>query len=367
MPQKNKRAKLFLRVGYIFIVLAYLLTCLVPFLNPGKFWFIAVLGLAFPFLLVMVFICLIVSAIIRSKWFFLSLAALLISWQQLSVLFKIRFPKEFNEQKKEASLRVLSWNVSRWTESENSMKEKQGNSFRRLMMDAIQNENADVLCLQEFFECYAPDFFPDNIRPLEKMGYKYHFFSPASKIVNDLFQTGLVIFSKYPIVDSAYFKTVGGGHSEGFSYADIKFQNKKIRFFNTHLESIGMNRQDYGDVGRTETVRSIFGKIKRSYYLRSRQASQLRQEMDRSPHPVIFCGDVDDVPNSYTYFKIKGGLQDAFLKKGSGLGRTFQFVSPTLRIDYMMAGKQFKIEQFTKLNYKYSDHYPQLMDVSLSK
>mgnify|MGYP003949570147 CR=1 FL=1 len=89
--------------------------------------------------------------------------------------------------------------------------------------------------------------------------------------------------------------------------------------------------------------------------------------MNKSPHPVVFCGDVDDVPNSYVYFKIKGNLQDAFLKKGLGLGRTFQFFSPTLRIDYIMADKRLKVEQFTRLGYPYSDHYPQVMDVSFAK
>lgn len=364
-PKTKNRISWLVHVLYFSLVFCYLLVCLVPFIDPSKFWFVAVLGLGFPFLLALILISVLVQAIKRSKWIFLSLIALLISWQQLSVFFRIRFHTQFTEQKKQTSLRVLSWNVSRWTESENSMKEKQGDSYRGLMLDAIQKENPDILCLQEFFQCYAPDYFPDNIGPLEKMGYKYHYFSPASKIVNDLFQTGLSVFSKYPILDSAYFKTVEGGHSEGFSYVDIQFQNKTIRFFNTHLESIGMNRSDYGEVGKTETAKSILSKIKRSYYFRTQQATQLRQEMNRSPHPVIFCGDVDDVPNSYVYFKLRANMQDAFLEKGSGLGRTFQFVSPTLRIDYMMADEQFKIEQFSKLSYKYSDHYPQIMDLSL--
>jgi endonuclease/exonuclease/phosphatase family metal-dependent hydrolase len=365
MPGKNKSKRyIIFLIFYFGVTFLYLLVSLVPFLNPARFWFIAALGLVFPALFAVMFFCLVVTAIMRSKWFVLSLAALLISLQQLSALFGINLTKDIGD-KKDASLRVLSWNVSRWTENENSMKGKPENSFRNQMLDAIRIQGADVICLQEFFECYAPKFFPDNIQPLEKMGYKYHYFSPASKTVNNLFQTGLAIFSKYPIIDSAYFKTIKGGHSEGFSYADIKFQNKTIRFFNTHLESIGMNRSDYREVGKTETARSIFSKLKRGYYLRSQQAVQLRQEMDKSPYPIVFCGDVDDVPNSYVYFKIKGNMQDAFLKKGLGLGRTFQFVSPTLRIDYMMADKRFKIEQFAKLDYKYSDHYAQIMDVSL--
>jgi hypothetical protein len=32
-----------------------------------------------------------------------------------------------------------------------------------------------------------------------------------------------------------------------------------------------------------------------------------------------------------------------------------------------MADKQTKIEQFSKLDYKYSDHYPQVADISFGK
>ncbi|HJY22159.1 MAG TPA: hypothetical protein VJ279_04700, partial [Hanamia sp.] len=66
----------------------------------------------------------------------------------------------------------------------------------------------------------------------------------------------------------------------------------------------------------------------------------------------------NDVPNSSTYFKIKDNYQDAFLKKGSFLGRTFRFISPTLRIDYILADKRFKVNQFQTIHVPYSDHYP---------
>ncbi|MBK7123675.1 MAG: hypothetical protein IPH68_13225 [Chitinophagaceae bacterium] len=60
----------------------------------------------------------------------------------------------------------------------------------------------------------------------------------------------------------------------------------------------------------------------------------------------MICGDFNDVPNSYTYFTLKGNLQDAFLKKGSGFGRTLNFISPTLRIDYILADKELEIDRF---------------------
>ncbi|MBL7731929.1 MAG: endonuclease/exonuclease/phosphatase, partial [Chitinophagaceae bacterium] len=75
----------------------------------------------------------------------------------------------------------------------------------------------------------------------------------------------------------------------------------------------------------------------------------------------------NDVPNSYTYFTIKGNLQDAFLKKGFGIGRTFSAISPTLRIDYILADRSFRVKQFNRIIKKLSDHYMLVTDLELKK
>jgi endonuclease/exonuclease/phosphatase family metal-dependent hydrolase len=87
--------------------------------------------------------------------------------------------------------------------------------------------------------------------------------------------------------------------------------------------------------------------------------------MQDSPYPNLFCGDLNDVPNSYAYFQVKGKMQDAFLKKGFGIGRTFSALSPTLRIDYIMADPTFRIRQFKRIVKEYSDHYMLVADVGL--
>jgi endonuclease/exonuclease/phosphatase (EEP) superfamily protein YafD len=84
-----------------------------------------------------------------------------------------------------------------------------------------------------------------------------------------------------------------------------------------------------------------------------------------SPYPVLFCGDLNDVPNSYTYFTVRGDMQDAFLKKGFGIGRTFSAISPTLRIDYIFADDNFKIIQFNRLVKHYSDHFMLVADIEM--
>jgi endonuclease/exonuclease/phosphatase family metal-dependent hydrolase len=81
--------------------------------------------------------------------------------------------------------------------------------------------------------------------------------------------------------------------------------------------------------------------------------------------PEIICGDYNDVPNSYTYFRIRGDRRDAFVEKEGGLGRTFSNIAPTLRIDYIMADKQFEVLQYKRKLLPYSDHYPVIADLRL--
>jgi len=138
MQKKNRRGALFSRVIYIGIVLIYLLTCLVPFLNPERFWFIAILGLGFPLLLLLLLICLVICVLLRSKWVLLALIALLASFQQISVLFAFHLKHEFNMVKPTNALRVLSWNVSSWTETYRGAPDVESSGLRNLMMDAVQ-------------------------------------------------------------------------------------------------------------------------------------------------------------------------------------------------------------------------------------
>ena len=97
------------------------------------------------------------------------------------------------------------------------------------------------------------------------------------------------------------------------------------------------------------------------------KTSFVRDELDHSPYPSVLCGDFNDVPNSYTYFQIRGNRQDAFLKRGGGIGRTYASISPTLRIDYIFADPRFSVVQCKKVEVSYSDHYPVIADLVLKK
>jgi endonuclease/exonuclease/phosphatase family metal-dependent hydrolase len=154
-------------------------------------------------------------------------------------------------------------------------------------------------------------------------------------------------------------------------YADLRLPQGTVRVITTHLQSVRFNRSDYeglSDIKRMEdstlgASRTIISKLKRGYRFRTDQAALVRQQVDRSPHPVILTGDFNDVPNSFTYFTIRAGLQDAFTKEGSGLGRTFRYISPNLRIDYILTDSRYKVLQYHRFRVPYSDHYPVVADL----
>jgi endonuclease/exonuclease/phosphatase family metal-dependent hydrolase len=354
----------------IFVVLLYLSACLIPILPAGEFWIIAVLGLIFPFVFLIVAGFLIGWLIARSKWFILSLTAIILSWQQVSVIPGLSPKREFVLPKPNNTLRVLSWNLSSWGTTVKS--KKMIANYWPLTTSLILNQQADVLCFQEFWDKHDPDSRISNIRAFKALGYPYSYFV-TSTLDNRNLNIGVVIMSKYPITNTAEFSYGKEHFAEHLIYADIEFNQQKVRIFTTHLQSVRFDDEEYialrkikqTDRSGFKDSKTIGRKLRNAYQYRGTEADFVNQKIKESPFPVIITGDFNDVPNSYTYFKIKGDLQDAFLKKGTGLGRTYQYLSPTLRIDFILASKTFRVDQFNRIIAPYSDHYPIVTDLSL--
>lgn len=350
------------------IVLFYLLACLVPFVAPTDFLPIALAGLAFPILFIL-------YALLLVYWFFkwkklaiILCLLFLLGGQQFMVMLGMRFfAADFSVEKKEGVIRILNWNVFRWDEQ--NKKARGGITNRLNMMDVAQMQEADVMCLQEFFEPYDYTYFESNLKELEKRGYPYQRFFASSSVVDGKYKYGMAIVSKYPIVTTDTIDFDKGVHSEGILWVDVRVNNTTIRVYSFHLESFRLGKQSIiarTDAGGTwgKTKNNAY-KLKHAYGLREQQAELLTREVAKSPFPVVLCGNLGDVPTSYTYFKVRNKLNDAFLEKGSGLGRSFRFFAPTLRVDYVFTDKQFSVDQFHMPAVTYSDHYPQVVDVKL--
>jgi len=364
IPNGLKFLKSFLVCINLCIIACYLLVCISPYVDTGNYWYIALPGLVFPQIVAGLIIFILIWALAKSKWCWISIVTLLLGVQQIMVAFGFNVPKKFESHKSENALRVLQWNVSDWDEY--NKERKGGTSFRPLMLDLVKEQDADILCFEEFFEPkHNNGYFEQNISPFVTMGYAYHFFIP-SQVYANYYQSGIAIFSKYPIIDSVNFSFNENSRGEHLIYTDIKVKGKIFRIFATHLQSVHFDQADYKSLSRLKRVRernlndsrNIISKLKKAYKSRYKQAELVSEKIRESPYPSLICGDFNDVPNSGTYFKIRGDLQDAFLEKGMLLGRTFRFISPTLRIDYILADKKFSVTQYQRIKVPYSDHYP---------
>lgn len=351
----------------------FLLACLAPSLDPDRWWFISFLGLAFPVLLVVVILFMITWLFIKRKLALISAFVLVFGIRGISILFAFHAgeDKPLSQAKKSSTIRVATWNVARFIEMKRN--NNKGSQTRLRMMEQIQQADADILCLQEFFHSQASDYYSNLTYISKHFKYPYYFFSHDND--GDKHFTGSVIFSRYPIIDSGLIRYPRPTLPDALMHADIKVGNDTIRVYTTHLQSLQFNNTDYdkihkiseGEDGMVSNSKVIFSKLRTAMSNRKIQSDIIAQVLGDSPYPKLFCGDLNDVPNSYTYKQVRGDMQDAFLKKGFGIGRTFSGLSPTLRIDYVFADPYFRIDAFERLLKPYSDHFMLLTDVSTAK
>ncbi|MDR6566312.1 endonuclease/exonuclease/phosphatase family protein [Chitinophaga sp. CC14] len=350
------------------VVLLFLAACMAPYISPAWFWPISFITLAFPFLLALLVIFLIGWLFFNYRYTLLSLIALLLGWKSISAFVAFKMPAGNKVATTGNTLTVMSYNVSQF----GLYRERDSKYNRQAMFAMIKKQELDIACFQDFYTSEKKNDFNNREDISREMELPYRYFS--SDFNRDGMQHwGSIIYSRFPIIASDKVKMSVGPRSESLIYADIVKNRDTLRIINMHLESYRFNEKDYSAIRKIKNqedtglkaTKSIIQKMREAYIRRSQQADIVGNFIRQSPYPVIVCGDFNDTPASYTYFTIKGDLQDAFLQKGFGIGRTFTGLAPTLRIDYVFVSNHFKVNSFRKINSDLSDHYPVITNLSL--
>jgi len=201
------RLRLFTKRFFIYlnwlVVLLFLLSCLIPLLHPQQWWWVSMMGLSFPVLLSLVigffFGWLL---LLKFKLLFISLIALVLGYKSIAVFIGFNAPVTFTTQKQTNTIRVVSWNVARFIEL--ARNNNQGSNTRKKMLALLKAQEADILCLQEFHTSENPSFYNNISAIREELGFTYHYF-PYDKDGDRNYYSS-VIFSRYPIVDSALLR-----------------------------------------------------------------------------------------------------------------------------------------------------------------
>ena len=274
-------------------------------------------------------------------------------------------PQKAGDKQNDSVLRIMTWNVQDFV---NLTKKS---DVRAKMLHIIAQKKPDILCLQEFTDIEGSKRKVSVRKELDSLGYAYCFFSNDQVIVkkNDAVTIrGSAIFSKHPFTDSGRINIRNDDKYENLIYAGINVNGKSLRIYTTHLASFEL----YGDTTNVnkdvyeityDRKRAIQYKLREIEQLHQEEAKIIHREMSKTSLPVVYCGDMNAVPSSYTYHLLKNNLQDAFLEKGAGIGATFYKILPMLRIDYCLADKRLKIISCTVIDQKLSDHYPVITDM----
>ena len=356
----------------------FLLGCYSKWFSPVHFWWIGLLTISAFYWLILLLLFFIFWLFVKPRYCLIFLISVGLAWRPIHKVIPFRSVPDFEVQKQAAAIRVMSWNVAQF----NIMDTKKHPEIKQQMLELVNQYQPDIVCFQEMV---ASDSLVDLNTPyyhrynyydlnefLKKLHFDQYFYSYNSKEnFLDRQHFGVILFSRYPIINRQTVSNYPHDYNSIFQYADIVRNGDTIRVFNIHLQSLKFSPKNLHYIDNPsleneediEKSKNILSKFKRGFIRRSIQAESIRKEIEQSPYPVMVCGDFNDLPNSYAYEKIGKGLLNAFEEKGDGLGRTFSGISPTLRIDNIFVDPRYKIEQYVRIKKKLSDHFPIITDI----
>jgi len=353
----------------VLTALLFLAGCYASWFNPVRFWFLGFFTLASIHLLVVLVVFIIFWLFAKPRFALLSVITIALAWSPMRELFRIK-SSGFVLEKKSTALRVMSWNVAHFNISENDKRPE----VKQQMLNLIRRYEPDVACFQEMV---GSDSFPDatNYVPdiAKSINMPYYFYSYNSKLnYNSKHHFGIIIFSRHPFASKHTLSYTPNNYNSIFQYTDVMVNTDTFRVFNLHLQSLKFSPQNLeylNEPGLEEGKNlkesmSLLKKFKTGFINRQEQSDHIQKAINESPYPTIVCGDFNDVPNSYAYSTIGKGMRNAFTEKGSGIGRTFSGISPTLRIDNIFSDKHFTVEQYDRVAKKMSDHFPIITDLN---
>ena len=328
--------------------------------NPAKVWFISLIGIFFVPLSVLNLLLLLWALKRRSKSFMIPLLALLPAF-----FFVGRYVQVDSEEDRIArmshtgkTLKVVSYNVGRFALDEGEFSSR--SDCADSVFAFILEQDPDIICLQEFHISEA-----DNIRSLlrKRMNdYKaeYYMFPTSGGAFGNL------TLSRIPVKNKGVIKFDESANLA--IYTDYSLHGRDFRVYNCHFESYNISFTGFAKalLQRDNTVINETGtKMKRSITRRPKQVDQVFSHIEDCPIESFVCGDFNDNPLSYTYFRMTRHREDSFVEAGKGFGATYALLWPMLRIDYILYPSRYDAVTNDIPRVNLSDHYPVISEIEL--
>ncbi|MEM6842982.1 MAG: endonuclease/exonuclease/phosphatase family protein [Bacteroidota bacterium] len=330
---------------FLFTLLAYAS----PYISPAQAWLMGFISLTIPGLLLLHAFLLTYYIVQRKKWYIYSLIALALGYQYLLASFSVSNPADPTEE----TFSILSYNVRVFNTYAYLQDE---NEPGKAMIDWLASDTAQVKCLQEYYNNDRSGIFNTTAQLGLRGTYQAHI---QPNLINRIgAEFGLAIFSRYPVLQRGIIALPDSAHFG--IYVDLKVRQDTVRVYNVHLQSMSIDERDLSNFeGVKNNYTSVFQKLKQGFVGRASQVDYLVSHLQNSPHPVVVCGDFNDLPYSYTYFRMRRKLQNAFEQAGNGLGFSYNGRLFFLRIDNQFYSQSLKAHQYRTIRQvTHSDHFP---------
>jgi endonuclease/exonuclease/phosphatase family metal-dependent hydrolase len=339
-------------------------------ISPSKWAYSQLVGLTYPYFLFATLGFSVYFILRKKRTALIGLLAIAIGWPNPVHLIQFSSSQEIQE----GDIKLLSYNIRLF----NKYGWKPDKTVSDQLLDFIEKEQADILCLQEFYHIETEPSFKSLLYVKERADVNHYYFEQYKKtdIKRQRF-FGLVTYSKYPIINYGTPIQPNFGKAAAI-FTDLLINKDTIRVYNIHLKSLGFKKSEYEliagkEEGNTEEQinrgKGILKKLVDASIARSNQAVILKSHIDQSPYPVIIAGDFNETPFTFAYQTLGHNLQDGFRSKGNGMGYTYGLSNgvPPLKIDHILADDSFEFIDFTNQYINLSDHEPISATLRLSQ
>lgn len=341
-------------------MISLVVAILAKYISPVLFWVPAFFGLAFPFLFLLNFLFILywIAQFKPALVFGLGVFVIGLPTAYRYVQFSVNKGRTETKPLKVTSYNSMLFDLYNWTKNHET---------RPRIMNSLLEIKPDILCLQEFYTSEeAGDFNNvDSVINTLKLPY-YH--SEYTTTLREFDHWGIATFSKFPIIKKG--KIIFNTTSNNICiYSDIVVNKDTIRVYNVHLQSISFSKQDHqfiediisGEKNAEDEVtnsKNILRRLKRAFLKRAMQVDMIVLHMKLCPYKILLCGDFNETAASYSYQQLCRNLNDAFVEKGLGFGRTYAGKWPRFRIDYILHDQRLNCSDYKRSEETFTDHYP---------
>lgn len=325
--------------------------------NTEFFTFPAVMTLALPYLAT-------ATLLITVAWFAgkrifaggLGVLALVCSWSPVTTACPLGSTKKPTPGTKTFTL--MTYNIIHgWPQDGRD-------STANRTFEYIINSGADIVCVQELImldSVEVPNLNKEQMARLRKT-YPYY----AGEKSNDI-----KVFSKYPLKYEDGKKYIDEPYDiQCYAFYKVNIDGRELSLVNMHLKSYALSPTDIREVSELKNISTmkrsfsalkgqVYKKLKKGFAKRRGDVEILRNAIDTIKGPLIICGDLNDVPESYAYRLLRGeDLHDAYVETGFGPMITFNAHKFWFHLDQIFYRGDLQALDISRGKLKASDHYP---------